>query len=163
MKFILAYGRPFSPMSPWGVAGIFNERLQIDTLISYLQFQIPRENCGVGEDDPQSCPSGNLPADIQGDIDTAHGSWSMMEPTARTARRCLTSTAVRTAAQRHTPGWSWGDPGLPVKVHSVEFTGGKAASAFPNEADMISFIKNGSTMEPSNPVEVVACQDSVRC
>ena len=67
VRYILVYGRPFSPMPPWGVegGGPMNEQ-QIDTLLAYMRsFQIERENCGVGEDDPLTCPSGHLPAEIQ--------------------------------------------------------------------------------------------------
>ncbi len=49
VRFILEYGRPFSPMSPWGVVGggPMNEQ-QIQTVLSYLKsIQIPRENCAV--------------------------------------------------------------------------------------------------------------------
>ena len=150
VKFILVYGRPFSPMSPWGVAGggPMNDQ-QIDTLISYLHsIQIPRENCGVGEDDPQTCPSGNLPADIQGDIDTR--AWQLVDDgtygSYGEALFNLDSEAVRTAAHAVTHQVGAGaTQGSPVKVHSVGISpAARLASAFPNEADMISFIKNGS-------------------
>ena len=48
VRFILVYGRPFSPMSPWGVdgGGPMNDQ-QIDTLIAYMHsIQIDREDCG---------------------------------------------------------------------------------------------------------------------
>ena len=150
VKFILVYGRPFSPMSPWGVAGggPMNDQ-QIDTLISYLHsIQIPRENCGVGEDDPQSCPSGNLPADIQGDIDTR--AWQLVDDgTYGSYGEALFNldlgSGAYSCARCHTPGWSWGDPGVTGQgAFGWNLTGGKAASAFPDEAEMISFIKNGS-------------------
>ena len=37
-RYILTYGRPFSPMSPWGVAGggPMNDQ-QITDLVAYLQ------------------------------------------------------------------------------------------------------------------------------
>ena len=44
IRFILEYGRPFSPMSPWGIAGggPLNEQ-QVQTVIDYLRsIQIPR-------------------------------------------------------------------------------------------------------------------------
>ena len=44
VRFILNYGRPFSPMSPWGLVGggPMNAQ-QIDTLIEYMKsIQIPR-------------------------------------------------------------------------------------------------------------------------
>ena len=60
-------------MPAWGVAGggPMNDQ-QIDTLLAYLKsIQIPRDDCGVGEDDPLICPTGHLPADIQQEIDAA--------------------------------------------------------------------------------------------
>ena len=73
VRFILNYGRPFSPMSPWGLVGggPMNTQ-QIDNLIAYMKsIQIPRENCAEGEDDPLLCDSGNLPAELQADIQAA--------------------------------------------------------------------------------------------
>ena len=47
VRFILNYGRPFSPMSPWGLVGggPMNDQ-QISNLIEYMKsIQIPREGC----------------------------------------------------------------------------------------------------------------------
>ena len=63
VRFILKYGRPFSPMSAWGLAGggPMNEQ-QIQTLIEYLKsIQIPREDCSEEEADDPLCESGHLP------------------------------------------------------------------------------------------------------
>lgn len=150
VRFILVYGRPFSPMSPWGVegGGPMNSQ-QIDTLISYLwSIQIPRENCGVGEDDPRSCPSGNLPADIQSDIDTR--AWQLVDDgTYDSYGEALfnldLNSGAYSCARCHTPGWSWGEPGVTGQGgFGWNLTGGKANTVFPNEDEMISFIKNGS-------------------
>ncbi len=150
VRFILVYGRPFSPMSPWGVegGGPMNSQ-QIDTLISYLwSIQVEREDCGVGEDDPQSCPSGHIPADIQDDIDTR--AWQLVnDGTYSSYGEALfnldLNSGAYSCARCHTPGWSWGDPGKTGQgAFGWNLTGGKAASAFPTEDDMISFIKNGS-------------------
>ncbi len=68
VRFILNYGRPFSPMSPWGLVGggPMNTQ-QIDNLIAYMKsIQIPRENCAEGEDDARICDSGNLPGRTAG-------------------------------------------------------------------------------------------------
>ncbi len=72
VRFILNYGRPFSPMSPWGLVGggPMNTQ-QIDNLIAYMQsIQIPREDCLEGED-PLNCDSGHLPSDTQAEIEAA--------------------------------------------------------------------------------------------
>jgi mono/diheme cytochrome c family protein len=73
VKFILVYGRPFSPMSPWGLAGggPMNDQ-QIETLIAKLKtLQIPREGCLPSEKDPQTCPTGTLPQKEQDKISEA--------------------------------------------------------------------------------------------
>lgn len=150
VRFILVYGRPFSPMSPWGIdgGGPMNDQ-QIDTLISYLwSIQVEREDCAPGEDDPRSCPSGHLPSDMQGDIDTRarqlveNGTYSSY---GEALFNLDLASGSYSCARCHTPGWSWGDPGVTGQgAFGWNLTGGKAATAFPNEADMIDFIRNGS-------------------
>lgn len=152
VRFILVYGRPFSPMSPWGLdgGGPMNDQ-QIDTLIAYMQsIQIERENCGEGEDDPQSCPSGHLPSSIQDDIDSLALA-SVEDGTYDSYGEALynldLASGAYSCARCHTPGWSWGDPGVSGQgAFGWNLTGGKSASAFPNESDMIDFIKNGSVL-----------------
>ena len=150
VRFILVYGRPFSPMSPWGVegGGPMNSQ-QIDTLISYLwSIQVEREDCGPGEDDPQKCASGHIPSDIQDDIETR--AWQLVnDGTYASYGEALfnldLNSGAYSCARCHTPGWSWGDPGKTGQgAFGWNLTGGKAASAFPSEDDMITFIKNGS-------------------
>lgn len=150
VRFILEYGRPFSPMSPWGVkgGGPMNDQ-QIDTLIAYLHsIQIDREDCGVGEDDPSTCVSGHLPADIQSDINAAANK-AVEDGTYASYGEALFNTQLASGAfacaRCHTPGWSWGNPGVAGQgALGWNLTGGKENTAFPNEADMIAFIKNGS-------------------
>ncbi len=152
VRFILVYGRPFSPMSPWGLegGGPMNDQ-QIDTLISYMRsIQIPREDCGEGEDDPLSCPSGHLPASIQDDID-ALALASVEDGTYGSYGEALynldLASGAYSCARCHTPGWSWGDPGVTGQgAFGWNLRGGKAASAFPNQDDMIDFIANGSVL-----------------
>ena len=150
VRFILVYGRPFSPMSPWGIdgGGPMNDQ-QIDTLISYLwSIQVEREDCAPGEDDPRSCPSGHLPSDMQNDIDT-RARQLVEDGTYSSYGEALfnldLASGSYSCARCHTPGWSWGDPGVTGQgAFGWNLTGGKAATAFPNEADMIDFIRNGS-------------------
>ncbi len=152
VRFILVYGRPFSPMSPWGVegGGPMNDQ-QIDTLLAYLHsIQIDREDCGEGEDDLATCPSGHLPGDVQGDID-ALARASVDDGTYASYGEALYNlelgSGAYSCARCHTPGWSWGDPGVSGQgAFGWNLTGGKANTAFPNEADMIDFIKNGSVL-----------------
>jgi mono/diheme cytochrome c family protein len=152
VRFILVYGRPFSPMSPWGLegGGPMNDQ-QIDTLIAYMKsIQIERENCGPGEDDPQLCPSGTLPADIQADIQAAAQA-SVDDGTYATIGEALynleLASGAYSCARCHTQGWSWGDPGVPGQgAFGWNLTGGSVNAHFPNEQDMIDFIKSGSVL-----------------
>ncbi len=152
VRFILVYGRPFSPMSPWGLegGGPMNDQ-QIDTLIAYMRsIQIEREGCGEGEDDPLSCASGHLPTAIQEDID-ALALASVDDGTYASYGEALynldLASGAYSCARCHTPGWSWGEPGVSGQgAFGWNLTGGKAASAFPNPEDMIDFIDNGSVL-----------------
>jgi len=152
VRFILVYGRPFSPMSPWGVAGggPMNDQ-QIDTLIAYMEsIQIDREDCGPGEDNVKTCPSGHLPAEVQTDIDTL-ARQSVDDGTYASYGEALFNlelgSGAYSCARCHTQGWSWGDPGISGQgAFGWNLTGGSTNAHFPNEADMISFIKNGSVL-----------------
>jgi mono/diheme cytochrome c family protein len=152
VRFILVYGRPFSPMSPWGLegGGPMNTQ-QIDTLLSYMRsIQIPRENCGPGEDDPLSCPSGHLPSSLQSDIDTL-ARQSVADGTYASYGEALynldLASGAYSCARCHTQGWSWGDPGVAGQgAFGWNLTGGSTNSTFANEADMIEFIKQGSQL-----------------
>ena len=152
VRFILVYGRPFSPMSPWGVAGggPMNDQ-QIDTLIAYMEsIQIDREDCGPGEDNVKTCPSGHLPAADQSDID-ALARQSVDDGTFGSYGEALFNlelgSGAYSCARCHTQGWSWGDPGISGQgAFGWNLTGGSTNAHFPNEADMISFIKNGSVL-----------------
>lgn len=150
VRFILVYGRPFSPMSPWGVegGGPMNTQ-QIDTLLAYLHsIQIDREGCGEGEDDPKTCPSGHLPSDVQADIDTI-ADQRVADGTYATRGEALfnldLASGAYSCARCHTQGWSWGDPGVPGQgAFGWNLTGGSVNAHFPNEADMVDFVRNGS-------------------
>ena len=124
VRFILVYGRPFSPMSPWGVAGggPMNDQ-QIDTLLAYLHsIQIDREDCGEGEEDVKTCPSGHLPTDDPGRHRRRCAARRSRTATPRpTARRSTTSasTAVPTAAPAATPpGGAGTNPASAARVPS---------------------------------------------
>ena len=138
VRYILVYGRPFSPMPAWGVAGggPMNDQ-QIDTLLAYLKsIQIEREDCGVGEDDPLICPSGHLPADVQaGDRRRRPQGGRRRRRRHATARRSTTSRSASGAyscARCHTPGWSYGDPGVAGQgAIGWNLTGGADGRALP--------------------------------
>jgi len=150
VRFILVYGRPFSPMSPWGLegGGPMNAQ-QIDTLIAYLtSIQIPRVGCAPNEDDPLTCPTGVLPEDKQAEI-------------AQTAQAAVDAgryaslgealfnndldSGAYSCARCHTQGWSYGDPGEPAQgAMGPNLTAGASNSHFPSEADQIDFVTKGS-------------------
>jgi mono/diheme cytochrome c family protein len=158
VRFILVYGRPFSPMSPWGLAGggPMNDQ-QIDTLLAYLEYlQIPRENCGEGETNPKTCPSGNLPADEQARIAKAADDaakqlvedekYATVDAAMGEALYNLSyASGAYSCARCHTTGWSWGDPGVTGQgAFGWNLTGGATVRHFPDQNDMITFIKAGS-------------------
>jgi mono/diheme cytochrome c family protein len=151
VRYILVYGRPFSPMPAWGVdgGGPMNDQ-QIDTLLAYLKsIQIDREDCGLGEDDIATCPSGHLPADLQGDIDAAARK-AVDDGVYASYGEALFNLGLNggaySCARCHTPGWSWGDPGIPGQgALGWNVTSGATNTHFPNASDMVEFVKNGTT------------------
>lgn len=155
VEFILNYGRPFSPMSPWGtIGGGPMTTQQIETLIEYLKsIQIPREGCledELGGDeyyDVQMCPSGVLPAsereNIQTAIDLAVAEQGITEGEA--IFNLELGSGAYSCARCHTIGWSYGDPGVPGQgAYGWNLTGGAASQHFANAEEMVNFIKNGS-------------------
>lgn len=158
VKFILVYGRPFSPMSPWGLAGggPMNDQ-QIETLIAFLRsIQIPRVGCAANETDPLTCPTGVLPETEQTAIAEAAdaaaqslvdaGKYATVDEAMGEALFNLQlNSGAYSCARCHTTGWSWGEPQQPGQgAFGWNLTGGSTASHFPNEQAMIDFIKAGS-------------------
>lgn len=149
IRFILNYGRPFSPMSPWGLVGggPMNTQ-QIDNLIAYIKsIQIPRENCGEGED-PLVCDAGSLPADIQADIQAA-AEKAVADGEAETLGEALfnlpLASGAYSCARCHTLGWSYDQPGVSGQgAYGWNLTGGSVNAHFANEDQLIAFIENGS-------------------
>ena len=150
VRFILEYGRPFSPMSPWGVrgGGPMNDQ-QIQTLIDYLKsIQIPRENCIVADADPLNCEGGNLPASEQDKIQAA-AEKSVADGEYDSVGEALFNLEIGSGAYScarcHTPGWSWGEPGQTgAGAFGWNLTGGATNAHFATEEEMIAFIKAGS-------------------
>jgi hypothetical protein len=124
---------------------------QIDTLIAYLaSIQIDREDCGVGEDDPKTCPSGHLPAEIQADIDTLANQAvedGRFDSYGEALFNLDFAAGAYSCARCHTPGWSWGEPGVTGQGgFGWNLTGGRANTQFPDVDDMVEFIKAGSVV-----------------
>jgi mono/diheme cytochrome c family protein len=158
VEFILVYGRPFSPMSPWGLAGggPLNDQ-QIETLISKIRsLQIPREGCAENEPDDRVCASGTLPEDVRADIDEAAtaaaqdlvdaGKYATVDDAMGEALFNLDFAAgAYSCARCHTKGWSYGDPQVTGGgAFGWNLTGGSPARQFPDQQDMIEFVKSGS-------------------
>ena len=150
VRFILQYGRPFSPMSPWGIegGGPLNAQ-QIDTLLAYLKsIQIPREECIVADANPLNCAGGHLPMTEQEKIQAA-AQKTVDDGTYASIGEALfnleLSSGAYSCARCHTPGWSWGEPGQTGSgAFGWNLTGGATNSHFATEEEMINFIKAGS-------------------
>lgn len=152
VRFILVYGRPFSPMSPWGLegGGPMNAQ-QIDTLIAYLtSIQIPRVGCAANESNPLTCPTGTLPEDKMAEI--AQSAQSSVDSgrygsLGEALYNLDLDSGAYSCARCHTSGWSYGDPGKTAQgAMGPNLTAGATASHFPNEADQIAFITKGSEL-----------------
>jgi mono/diheme cytochrome c family protein len=152
VRFILVYGRPFSPMSPWGLdgGGPMNAQ-QIDTLIAYLKsIQIPRVGCAANESDARVCATGTLSAEKQQEI-TDYAQKLVDNGTYQSLGEALYNSdldyGAYSCARCHTQGWSYGDPGEPAQgAMGPNLTAGASASHFPSEADQIAFISKGSEL-----------------
>jgi mono/diheme cytochrome c family protein len=152
VRFILVYGRPFSPMSPWGLdgGGPLNPQ-QIDALIAYMKkLQIPRENCIVQGEDPLTCEGGTLPSAKQQEIQAA-AEKAVADGDAASIGEALfsleMSSGAYSCARCHTKGWSYGSPQVTGGgALGPNLTGGSTQRQFPAESDMVDFIKNGSEL-----------------
>jgi mono/diheme cytochrome c family protein len=150
VRFILEYGRPFSPMSPWGLdgGGPLNEQ-QVQTLIEYMQsIQIPREDCTKPLDDPRLCDGGHLPKVKQDEIQ-AEADRLVKNGTYATLGEALFNLDLGggnfSCARCHTKGWSYGDPQISGGgALGPNLTGGSSVRQFPQQSDMVAFIKGGS-------------------
>jgi mono/diheme cytochrome c family protein len=153
VRFILNYGRPFSPMSAWGTigGGPLNDQ-SIQTLIDYLKsIQVPQENCTTtrGKYNP-TCDDGHLPKDTQDSI-TAEAQRLVDAGTYGSLGEALFNldlgSGAYSCARCHTKGWSYGDPqATGGGAFGPNLTGGSPIRQFPNQSDMIDFIKKGSEL-----------------
>jgi mono/diheme cytochrome c family protein len=152
IRFILVYGRPFSPMSPWGLdgGGPMNAQ-QINNLIAYLKsIQLPRIGCGAGENDPLVCASGMLNEDKQADI-TKSAQQGVDDGIYGSLGEALFNleldSGAYSCARCHTQGWSTGNPNVTGSgALGWNLTGGATNTHFGSEQEMIDFIKKGSEL-----------------
>ncbi len=153
VRFILNYGRPFSPMSAWGTVGggPLNEQ-SIQTLIDYMKsIQIPQENCVeyLSVYNP-TCLDGKLPkAQNKEIIDEAQR--QVNAGVYRSLGEALFNldlgSGAYSCARCHTKGWSYGDPqATGGGAFGPSLTGGSSIRQFPNQSDMVAFIKSGSEL-----------------
>jgi mono/diheme cytochrome c family protein len=158
VEFIIVYGRPFSPMSPWGLAGggPLNAQ-QIETLISKIRsLQIPREGCAENEPDERICASGTLPEDVKAEIDESataaaqnlvdEGKYESVDDAMGEALFNLDlAGGSYSCARCHTKGWSYGDPQVTGGgAFGWNLTAGSTVRTFPDQAEMIDFVSAGS-------------------
>lgn len=151
VKFILVYGRPYSPMSPWGLdgGGPMNDQ-QITNLIAYLKsIQLPQEGCSK---DKPLCKgtSGVINNTDQAKVQAA------AEALVKEGRYGSIGEALFNldigggafnCARCHTKGWSYGDPQLSGGgALGPSLTNGAATRQFPNAADQAAFICAGSEL-----------------
>ena len=151
VRFILNYGRPFSPMSAWGTigGGPLNDQ-SIQNLVDYMaSIQIPMENCTEprGPFNP-TCDSGTLPAANNKEI-IAEAERLVSEGTYGSLGEALFNldlgSGAYSCARCHTKGWSYGEPQVTGGgALGPNLTGGSTIRQFPNAEDMVAFLKVGS-------------------
>ena len=151
VRFILVYGRPYSPMSPWGLAGggPMNDQ-QINNLIAYLKsIQLPEEGCTKAK---PLCKSSGTPVNAtdQARVQAALGD-AMKTGKYKSVGEALfnldLSSGAYSCARCHTKGWSYGDPQVTGGGGmGPNLTGGSEVRQFPNAPDQSTFICNGSEL-----------------
>ena len=155
VRYILNYGRPFSPMPAWGRPGGGPMTDQnIETLLVYLRsIQIPPEGCltkdsFVNNADPYVCDGATLPGTEQAIIQSEVEKYLTANPAASEGEALFNlklNSGAYSCARCHTPGWSYDQPGVTAQgAFGWNLTGGATNSHFPSEQDMINFIKAGS-------------------
>jgi mono/diheme cytochrome c family protein len=153
VRYILVYGRPFSPMSPWGVEGGGPMNFQqINTLIAYLKsIQLPQEGCTVKQPLCKGA-DGVLNSAAQKDYATEVEKYIATEAAKGHAmskgEALFQMSAVAGAyscARCHTKGWSYSDPQqMGGGAFGPNLTGGSETRQFPNVKDNEAFICTGS-------------------
>ena len=155
VRFVLNYGRPFSPMPAWGAPGGGPMTQQnIETIIAYLEsIQLKPEGCIGNEDftdtgDPAVCEGGVLPEATRDEIQAAVDRYLAANPGASEGEALFNlpiASGAFSCARCHTPGWSYGQPGVDAQgAFGWNLTAGATNSHFANEEDMITFVKTGS-------------------
>jgi mono/diheme cytochrome c family protein len=149
VRYILVYGRPFSPMSPWGTAGggPMNDQ-QIDNIINYLKsIQVPQEGC-TAEDPFCNGPGAPINTAYTDEVQKA-AEQAVADGKATSIGQALFNLdlagGANNCARCHTKGWSWGDPQQSGGgAMGPNLTGGSTVRQFPDRDEHISFVGVGS-------------------
>ena len=147
VRFILVYGRPYSPMSPWGVegGGPMNDQ-QLNNLIWYLKsIQLPQEGC-TAKDPLCKGPDGDVNAEKQKEIQD-EAQKLVASGAAKSLGEALFSLDIDSGAvscaRCHTKGWSYDEPQITAGgFMGPNLTGGSEGRQFPNHAENVAFICN---------------------
>ena len=153
VRYILVYGRPFSPMSPWGVEGGGPMNFQqIDTLISYLKsIQLPQEGCTTknpmckGTDGVLNAAAQKDYAEEVAKFITSEAAKGHPMTKGEALFQMSSLSGAYSCARCHTKGWSYGDPQqMGGGAFGPNLTGGSETRQFPSVSDNQAFICNGS-------------------
>jgi len=147
VRYILVYGRPFSPMSPWGIAGggPMNDQ-QISNIIAYLKsIQVPMDGCAEGE---IICANGTAPKSLTDQVQK-DAEAMVAAGQAKTLGEALfkleSSSGAFSCARCHTRGWSYGQPQVSGGgAMGPNLTGGSTVRQFPDQTAQQVFITAGS-------------------
>ncbi len=162
VRFILVYGRPFSPMSAWGLdgGGALNEQ-QIDWLVHYIRsIQIPPVGCktdgkfsfdvgkGSAAANPAICDGGEAPLDVQAELQVAAEA-DVKAGKYATIGEALFSSSYKagsfSCARCHTRGWSFGDPKQTGGgALGPNLTGGSVVRQCVTKEQLTAFLEVGS-------------------
>jgi mono/diheme cytochrome c family protein len=153
VRYILVYGRPFSPMSAWGIdgGGPMNFQ-QINTLISYLKtIQLPQEGCTAANPLCKGA-DGVLNSASQKDVGDEAAKYIADEKAkghivsmGEALFQLGLNSGAYSCARCHTKGWSYGDPQqMGGGAIGPNLTGGSEGRQFTNVTDNQAFICNGS-------------------
>jgi mono/diheme cytochrome c family protein len=165
LRYIITYGRPFSPMSAWGLdgGGPLNDQ-QIDWLVAYIRsIQIPAQGCRAGSTDnrdafdirtgsaaanPAVCDGGTVGLDVQGDIQ-AKAEREVSEGKYRSVGEALfnsdLASGAYSCARCHTRGWSYGDPKVSGGgAMGPNLTGGSNVRQCVTKDELVGLLETGT-------------------
>lgn len=145
VKYILQYGRPFSPMPAWGAegGGPLTDQ-QLDNLIDYLQsIQLPATEvrAAVEEELAETCAP-----DDAGNCTLPDGEFATLgEAIFNMGLNTQFAGGAFSCGRCHTDGWSYGQPGVPGGgAFGWAINGGRTLRQFPTAELQIDFVTEGA-------------------